>query len=393
MSTQERTAAGPAPALANGLVFRLAGACGVVAAGSYLAQPLTSRIAGDLHLPAHHAGLIVTLTQVGYCAGLLLVSPLADQLDSQRLLSRVLAASAASMVLAAFAPGGIWLLVAAAGIGVCSVSVQLIVAQAARLSDACSRGRVAGGVTSGLLWGILAAWPVANLLGNALGWRALFLLEAATVLALVPWLRSVLPAYQPQTRGSYLQTVASLPRYWRQYRELRRRTYVQALLFGVFSLTWTALPIWLRQRYDFHTTGIACFGLAGAAGALVAPLAGRLADRGRTSATSLAAIVAVAAAGLAMCFDPPWWMLLMAVVTISGGVQGSHVVSQRRVLALEPHAANRLNSLYVGGFFLGGALGSAFAVPLVHGHPPWIGIVGAFAAAVALLPAALLRHL
>ncbi|MEX3896743.1 MULTISPECIES: MFS transporter [Paraburkholderia] len=389
MSTQEQAQAGPTRV--NGLVFQLAGACGIVAMGSYLSQPLTVRIAADLRMAPALAGFIVTLTQIGYCTGLLLVSPLADRLENRRLLSTILAGSGASMLLAAFAASGIGFFVAAAGIGICSVAVQLVVAHAARLCNAASRGRVVGGVTGGLLWGILAAWPVANVLGDALGWRALFLLEAAAILALIPWLRSILPAYQPQTRSSYPQTVASLPGYWRVYRELRQRTYIQSLLFGVFSMTWTALPFWLRQRYGFHATGIAGFGLAGAAGALVAPLAGRAADSGRTIVTSVAAIIAVAAAGLALCFDPPWGVLLMAVLCISAGVQASHVVSQRRVLALEPIAANRLNSLYVGGFFLGGAAGSAFAVPLFRGHPAWIGVAGVFAAGLALAFARSLR--
>ncbi|PLZ00943.1 MFS transporter [Burkholderia sp. WAC0059] len=389
MSTEGRVRAGSMSV--GGLVPQLAGACGIVAAGSYLAQPLTARIAADLHLAPNLAGLIVTLSQIGYCLGLLFVSPLADRFENRRLLTIVLAASAASMLLAAFSPAGVWFLVAAAGIGVSSVAVQLIVAQAARLCDDASRGRVVGGVTSGLLWGILAAWPVANLLGDALGWRALFLLEAAAVLILVPWLRSVLPEWQPQTRMAYLEIAASLPWYWRRYGELRMRAAIQSLLFGVFSMTWTSLPVWLRDRYGFHATAIACFGLAGAAGALVVPLAGRLADRGRTSVTSIVAAAAVAASGLVMCFDPPWWMLLISVIGISGGVQASHVVSQRRVLALEPRAANRLNSLYVGGFFLGGAAGSALAMPLYRGHAAWVGIAGMLAGSLALVLAKSLR--
>jgi predicted MFS family arabinose efflux permease len=198
-------------------------------------------------------------------------------------------------------------------------------------------------------------------------------------------LSQVLPRWQPQTRTPYLQIVASLSRYWRQHPELRARAAIQALLFGVFSMTWTALPIWLRDHYGFHTSGIACFGLAGAAGALVAPFAGRRADGGRTFATSITAIVAVMLSGLVMCFAPSWWMLLIAVVGISGGVQASHVVSQRRVLALEPTAANRLNSLYVGGFFLGGAAGSALAMPLYRGHTAWVGIAGVLAGGLALV--------
>lgn len=369
---------------ARGLICLLAGACGIIAAGSYIAQPLAPGIARELHIAPSLAGLVVTLSQIGYCLGLLFVSSLADRLENRSLLTMVLSGSVLSMLLAACAPAGGWFLLACFGIGGCSVGVQLIVAQAALLCDPVSRGRVVGSVTSGLLFGILLAWPVAHVFAHAFGWRALFGLEALALVILIVCLRYALPMRQPQARQSYVRILASLTFYWHQHDELRRRAYIQGLLFGVFSMTWTVLPVWLRQRYGFEASGMAAFGLAGASGALVAPFAGRLADRGHARVTTIMAILAVALGCAAMCFSPPWWGLLLAVIAIDGGVQASHVVSQRRVLSLDLAAANRLNSLYVGSFFLGGAMGSALAMPVYQGHAAGVGVSGTLAGMLAL---------
>ena len=50
-----------------------AAACGFIVANIYYAQPLIAPIAAELGLPPRSAGLIVTLTQLGYGAGLLLI--------------------------------------------------------------------------------------------------------------------------------------------------------------------------------------------------------------------------------------------------------------------------------------------------------------------------------
>lgn len=370
---------------ARGLILLMAWSCAVVAAGSYLAQPVAPQIAAALGMPGAWAGLAVTAGQVGYCCGLLLLAPLADVAENRRLLALAMAGSSACMLCAAAAPNGALFLLSSFGIGLCAVAVQLTVAQAAQLSAPARRGRTVGTVTSGLLLGILLAWPAAGLAERALGWRVMFVIEAALVGLTGLWLRLLLPARRPAAPQSWAAALASLRPHWRAHAELRRRALAQALLFGVFSMAWTLLPLWLRERYGFSAAGLAWFGLAGAAGALSAPLAGRLADRGQGRLVSLAAALAVAAGSLALCFASPWPVLLAALVAIDGGVQASHVVAQRRVLALDAAAANRLNSLYVACFFLGGAAGSAAAIALYRHGAAGIAGVAAGLGALALM--------
>jgi len=358
------------------LVTMMTIACGVIAAGSYLAQPLVSTIAHQIGLPAGLAGLAVTLSQIGYCIGLLFIAPLADLVENRRLLFCMMFTSIVSMLLCAVAQNGWLFLLACSGIGMSSASVQMIVSMAVRLSPASSRGKVVGRVTGGLLTGILLAWPLATVIGNALGWRALFMIEALLVALLALGMWRYVPIYRPNNHHRYRHILSSMWPLWLQMPELRTRALLQALLFGVFSMIWTLLPMILREQFAMSTSSIALFGLAGAAGALSAPFAGSMADKGKSKRASRLAIIAVFLGCLTLINTVPLWVFLVGVIAIDGGVQMSHVVSQRRVLSLIPEASNRLNSLYISTFFLGGAVGSAIAIPLYHAQHHLPGIVG-----------------
>ncbi len=63
--------------ITTGLMFFLAACCGVIVANLYYAQPLVGPVSASLGLDPQASGLIVTLTQIGYVIGLVLVVPLA----------------------------------------------------------------------------------------------------------------------------------------------------------------------------------------------------------------------------------------------------------------------------------------------------------------------------
>lgn len=82
---------------------------------------------------------------------------------------------------------------------------------------------------------------------------------------------------------------------------LRRRALCQALCMGAFGVFWTSIALRLSAPFSLDQMGIAAFALAGAAGAVVAPIAGRAGDRGLTrGATILAHIAVIGAMALAM---------------------------------------------------------------------------------------------
>lgn len=384
-STAEPTATAESPSpeqprMTPALTVLFAFACGAIGANLYYAQPLVTLIGPDIGLSRELASLVVTLTQIGYGLGLLLLVPLGDILENKRLILSCVAVTSLALVLTALAPHALPFLAAALFIGVTSSVIQMLVPLAASMADPASRGRTVGNVVSGLMIGILLARPIAGFLADIVGWRGVFGVSAVAMMALVLLLARFLPRRQPTGGLGYGETLRSLWTIWRTTPLLRRRAIYQFFLFADFSLFWTAAPLELSGGgFHYSSSQIALFALAGAAGALSAPIAGRLADRGHTGIGSGAAITGVLLGfGLAGLASGRVSIVLMtaAALVIDFSVQANLVFGQRAIYGLAPQIRNRLNGLYIAVFFVGGALGSAMASPL-HEFFGWNGIVGA----------------
>lgn len=350
--------------LTRSLVLLLAAACGVIVANIYYAQPLVGLIGPSVGLSPEAASLVVTLTQIGYGAGLVLLVPLGDLLENRRLIVATLCATVAALLVAAWAPSAALFLAAAFLIGLTSVAVQMMVPLAAHMAPEATRGQVVGNVMSGLLLGILLARPVSSLIADRFGWRAVFGLSAAAMVGFAILLGRVLPQRRP-ARGSstYGALLGSLGTLFLRTPVLRRRTAYQTAMFASFSLYWTGVPLLLAGP-PFHLTqsGIALFALTGAAGALAAPIAGRIADRGWTRPATGAALAAGALSFLvARAGEESIALLVIAGILLDTGVQTSMVLGQRAIYSLGAETRSRMNAVYMAIFFTGGAVGSALA--------------------------------
>ena len=372
------------------LVLLLAAACGLVAANLYYAQPLLRLIAPDIGLPPAAASLIVTLTQLGYCAGLLLLVPLGDLLENRWLIVTTLGATVASLAVASLARSAPAFLAASLAIGISCVAVQMLVPMAAHLAPEAIRGRVVGNVMSGLLVGIMLARPVASLVADGIGWRWLFGGSAVLMLLLAGVLRAGLPQRRPEAGPGYGALLASMATLWRTTPLLRRRSLYQAAMFAAFSLYWTAVPLLLTgPRFGFSQRDVAWFTLAGVAGALAAPLAGRMGDRGLTRQATLLALLLVTGSFL-LCWiggrqSSVAWLLAGGIV-LDVGVQINMVTGQRTIYGLGASVRSRLNAVYMATFFAGGAVGSALAsAAFEHGGWPVVSGIGFAFGAAALL--------
>jgi predicted MFS family arabinose efflux permease len=347
------------------ITLLLAFSCGLIVANIYYAQPLIGPISQELGLPAGSAGLLVTMSQIGYGAGLLLIVPLGDLVENRRLVLSVVAVAALALASAAFAADATLFLAAALFIGLGSVAVQILIPYAAHLAPAATRGRAVGNVTTGLMLGVMLARPASSLIAAHSSWRLVYVMSAAAMVTLALVLRVVLPVRQPAARLSYGRLLASMVELVRTEPALRRRGLYQAAMFGSFSLFWTTVPLLLAgPDFRLSQTGIALFALAGVAGAISAPLAGRVADRGWIKPASAAAIL-IAAAGFALTRVLPFGstasmaLLVIAAIAIDFGVQGNVVLGYRVLFALAAEHRSRLNGLYMTTFFMAGAAGSA----------------------------------
>ncbi len=346
------------------LLFAVAG--GAAVANLYWAQPLLEDIAGDLGVPSGAAGLLVTVTQVGYAVGILLVVPLGDVLDRRRLIPVVVLASAVALVLAAIAPAFVLLLAALVLVGLTTVAGQLLTPLAGDLADPAERGRVVGTVASGLLIGILLSRTVSGLVAEAFGWRVVYLGAAALAVAMAALLHRSLPALPPRARLRYGALLASVFQTVRRHRAVLPTLLMSAGGFSVFTLFWTALTLLLSAPpFSYSTAAIGLVGLVGLAGALAAQRAGRLHDRGLSvPAVGAALVLVLASLALAGVGQRSIVVLLVAVLLLDVAVQAGNVLNQTRLFAVDPEARSRLNTAFVAGNFVGGAIGSALAAVL-----------------------------
>ncbi|MEM5369052.1 MFS transporter [Paraburkholderia azotifigens] len=362
--------------LTAALTVFFAAAVGVIVVNLSAAQPLTGPVSRALNLPRELAGLIAMLPQLGYAAGLLLLVPLCDLLENRRLIVRTLACCAAFLALASLARSG-WLFLASVFMaGATSSVIQMLVPMAAAMAHESRRGRAVGNVMSGLMLGILLSRPLASVIAGSLGWRAFYGIEAAAdaLLAVVLYLR--LPDHAPHASARYAQLLRSLWTLLRSEPVLRRRATLAALALGAFSAFWTAIALLLAQPpFSLGMQGIAAFALAGATGAIVTPLAGYLGDRGAGRVTQIvshlvmiAAVLVLAAAGAGWGgFSPAAHPVLALALLVAGaaaldaGVITDQTLGRRAINLINPSARGRLNALFVGIFFVGGAIGAALS--------------------------------
>ena len=386
-------AAQATPRLTSALVLLLAIGAGVSVATIYVAQPMLGVLAADFGAPAWLVGWVATLTQLGYAAGLLLLGPLADRHDRRRIILAKAVVLVVALLAAAAAPGIGVLLVASAVIGMAATLAQDFVPAAAVLAPESRRGKVVGTVMTGLLLGILLSRVVSGFVAEHAGWRGVFATVAIAVALIGVASLRLLPAFPVTARAGYLDLLASLRTLWQRHPALRRAALAQGLLAVGFSAFWSTLAVMLHAA-PFHLGSAAAgmFGLAGAAGALAAPIAGRMADkRGPERVTRLGIVLAMLAfAGMALAgaLDRQAQLvaLAMGAVVFDLGVQATLIAHQTIVYGIDPAARSRLNVVLMVTMFIGMAIGSALG-SLLLAHMGWIAVtvLAAVASAAALV--------
>lgn len=371
------------------VVLLFAIACGLAVGNVYYAQPLLDAMAQAFELSPATVGIVITLTQVGYGLGLLLLVPLGDLCNRRRLIVSQTLLSVLALLTVALAPSSAWLLLGMACTGLLAVVTQVLVAYAANLAPVTQRGRVVGMVTSGIVVGILLARTVAGTMADLAGWRSVYLLSAGLTLLVALALWHVLPAVEPPpTVQRYGQLLGSLRQLFKEEKVLRDRAVLAMLIFAAGTVLWTPMVLPLSAPpLSLSHTEIGLFGLAGAAGALGAARAGHLADRGLAQWTSGLALALMLVSWLPIAFtQSSLWALLLGVITFDLGLQAVHVTSQSLIYSVRPEAQSRLAAGYMLFYSVGSASGS-IAATATYAWAGWTGVclLGAAINGVALL--------
>ena len=384
---------------AGWVIFILALGAGFSVASIYYAQPLLPLMGANLHLSVEGMGLVPTLTQAGYALGILFLLPLGDRHDRRKLILMKSAALAVLLLLCSLTGQLSSLLIVSLLIGMAATMAQDIVPAAAFLAPAGKQGKMVGTVMTGLLLGILLSRTVSGLVGALFGWRVMYQAAAVSIamIGVVMW--RVLPRFEIHSDLTYPQLMKSMAHLWKRYPALRRAAFAQGFLSIAFSAFWSTLAVMLLAHYQMGSAVAGGFGIAGAAGALAAPLAGGLADKfGAEKVTQMGAALVTVSFALMFLLPalPPHGQLILIAISAVGfdlGLQSSLVAHQNLVYGLEPQARGRLNALLFTGVFIGMSLGSVLGSKL-YVLAGWSGVVtlavvtGAIALGIRLLESA-----
>jgi predicted MFS family arabinose efflux permease len=349
-------------------------ATGVVVANLYYNQPLLEDIARTFNISKAKAGQVSLLTQMGYAAGLFFLAPLADMVKRKRLMIIIFVFIIMSLLLTAMSPSINILIIASFLLGLTSMVPQLLVPMAAHLAKPEERGKKIGVIMSGLLIGILLSRTFSGFIGEYLGWRAVFYIAAGLMLIIWVLIGVFLPEVEPDYKGTYKQLMVSLIDLVKHQPKLRLAALRGALCFACFSAFWTTIVFLLKQNFNMGSNVAGEFGLAGAFGAIAAGLMGRLSDKVDAYKLSGFTILLILISFIIFFFSAHSIAgLIIGVIVMDMGVQATHISNQSIIFALIPSARNRINTIYMVTYFLGGSAGTFFATQLWKNYQ-WNGV-------------------
>lgn len=350
--------------LKNDMILLLALGAGVSVSTLYYAQPMLGIIREDLNTNISSASLIPSLTQMGYAVGILFLAPLGDRYDRKNIISIKLILLIIALVASFFARDITVLIGASFIIGLMATAAQDFVPAAAILSKEESRGKSVGMVMTGLLLGILLSRVFSGAVSEKYGWRVVYLIGAISIVLLSILSRRFLPNFKPTTQASYKDLMKSLVVLWKKHSELRHAAIHQAILAVAFSAFWSTLAIILNDRYQLGPMMAGAFGVAGAAGTMAAPIAGRLSDKyGPQKISLIGTVIAVLFFALLFFIDsiPKDLQIILLIISAVGfdfGIQTCLISHQTIVYGIDVNARSRLNAILMSGMFIGMSIGA-----------------------------------
>ncbi len=376
------------PALSRFNLWLMTISAGLVVANIYYCQPMLGKIAAEFKVTETTVSSIATMTQIGYAAGMLFIVPLGDMLQRKKLILVDFVFIILSLLAMALFRNIYALIAVSFLIGFTSVVPQLFVPMAAQLATDEQRGKAIGTVMSGLLIGILCSRTISGYIGEHLGWREMYYIAAGIMLLNGIALWRFLPELQIHYKGNYGNLMKSLIHYTKSTPQLRLAAIRGALGFASFSAFWTTLVFLMEGPPFFKGSDVAgAFGLVGAGGAIAASLAGRLSNRIVPNKILLITISLMILSWIVFGFSGASIAgLVLGILLLDLGLQATHITNQTIIFALYPEARNRLNTVYMVTYFIGGASGTFLGSLAWHKWQwPGVAVLGFCFTALALV--------
>ena len=361
---------------------------GFTVANLYYNQPLLDMICRETGITQVEANLITVVTQIGYALGLLFVVPLADMVSTRRIVVLGMLVAAVSAVTIGFAEN-VWMLWGASlTLGISSIMPQLFIPMAALYSRSENKSRNMGYVASGLITGIVSARAISGYIGDWLGWRWMFFLVAGMMLVGLLITLRMMPQVTLTFKGSYRQLMHTVGSIFMSYPRIRFYSLRPAMSFASMMSIWSCMAFHLAGS-PFHASSdvVGMLALCGVAGAIAASSAGKYVPRvGIFRMSVIGGCLQLMAWVSAWLFGNTYTGLIAAIILADIGAQCLQVSNQSGSLQQLPHATNRVNTIFMTTFFIGGSLGT-FCSGLGWSMAEWTGVclVGGFFASVTLL--------
>lgn len=361
----------PAPLLAL-----MAVATGLSVANCYYNQPLLGSMARDFGISDFAASMVATLTQIGYVAGLVFIIPLGDLVSRKRLILTNYIVSACALLVIALAPNIHWVWVASLLAGASSVMPQFFIPLVSYHSAPARKVRNVGIIQSCLLIGILGSRVFSGFLADAWGWRSVYFVACFFMFGCFLMIHKMLPALPVRSQENYAGLMKSLLHLLSQYPYLRIASLRAALAYGSFFALWSCLAFRMKKEPFFASDDIiGALGLCGLAGAsTVVFISGYIQKYGARFFSIVGGCVVLAAWFLAFWGNSSYVWMIVAILLIDAGMQCIHLSNQTSVVALDASAINRVNTVYMTIYFLGGSAGT-FVSGLSWEHFSWTGVV------------------
>lgn len=362
------------PKLTNSTLYLMSISAGLIVANLYYNQPLLHQIAVDYDVSEAAVSNVALSTQLGYAFGLLFIIPLGDKVSIHKILQIDFLLMIVSIVAAALSDTLFLLILSSFFIGFTSAVPQLFVPMAAQLSDDKGRGRAIGIVMSGLLIGILGSRVISGFVGEQFGWRIMYYIAAVLMVLLFFILRVKLPKLYPHFPGSYGSLLKSIMYYFKTEPELRIASLRGALAFAGLSAFWTTLVFLMEDNFGYGSTITGLFGLLGIAGALGATIVGKLNDKvNKNRLLIFSAILLIVSWVIFLVSGNSIFGLIVGVILVDLGLQALHITNQNIIFSKNPEGRNRVNTVYMVSFFIGGALGTTLGA-LAWETYKWTGV-------------------
>lgn len=360
--------------LSNSLLYLMSTSAGLVVANLYYNQPLLHKMSVELQVSEAAISNVALATQLGYAAGLFFIIPLGDKVSNKQILKFDFALMILSLIAASVSNTLVLLIISSFFIGFSSAIPQLFVPMAAQLSDDDNRGRAIGIVMSGLLIGILGSRVISGLVGDQYGWRVMYYAATILMAALFLILHYKLPKITPVYKGSYGSLLKSIGYYFRTEPTVRLAALRGGLAFAGLSAFWTTLVFLMEVNFGYGSAVTGAFGLIGILGALTAAVVGKLNDRMSKNKIIMYAALSLVVSWIIFYFSSYSILgIMIGVVLVDLGVQALHITNQNIIFSKNSDARNRVNTIYMVSFFIGGALGTTLGA-YAWEHYKWTGV-------------------